>query len=87
MKPGEPVRPLAIVTPNNDRELRRVLTELVRHNPKLRVIILADEDLRYELLQQVLIDCADVQGQGLQLPHGQGRRGVTTVLSPDPRPD
>ena len=58
VKPGEPVRPLAIVTPNNDRELRRVLTELVKHNPKLRVIILADKDLRYQMMEQILIECA-----------------------------
>jgi biopolymer transport protein ExbD len=55
---GKPARPLAVVTPNNDRELRRVLTELVKHNPKLRVIILADRDIRYELLQQILVDCS-----------------------------
>ena len=55
---GKAAKPLAVVTPNNDRELRRVLTELVKHNPKLRVIILADKDIRYELLQQILIDCS-----------------------------
>jgi biopolymer transport protein ExbD len=58
IKSGEPAKPLAVVTPGNDRELRRVLTDLVKHNPKLRVIILADDDIRYELLQQVLVDCA-----------------------------
>jgi biopolymer transport protein ExbD len=72
VKPGDPVRPLAIVTPNNDRELRRVLTELVRHNAKLRVIILADEDLRYELLQQVLIDCAASKVQDFNFHMGKG---------------
>ena len=55
---GKEPRPLSVVTPNNDRELRRVLTELVRHNPKLRVIIRADADIKYDLLQQVLIDCS-----------------------------
>jgi biopolymer transport protein ExbD len=58
VKPGEKPRPLAVLTANNDRELRRVLAELVRYNPKLRVIILADRDIRYDLLQQVLIECS-----------------------------
>src|SRR5688500_8222776 len=58
VKPGEKPRELKINTPNNDRELRRVLAELVKYNPKLRVIILADRDIRYELLQQVLIECS-----------------------------
>jgi biopolymer transport protein ExbD len=55
---GAEPRPLAVITPNNDRELRRVLTELVKHNSKLRVIIRADADIKYDLLQQVLIDCS-----------------------------
>ena len=55
---GKEARPLAVITPNNDRELRRVLAELVKHNPKLRVIIRADADIKYDLLQQVLIDCS-----------------------------
>jgi biopolymer transport protein ExbD len=55
---GKEPRELAVITPSGDRELRRVLTALVANNPKLRVIILADKDLRYQLMEQVLIDCA-----------------------------
>src|SRR5688500_1721338 len=49
VKPGEDPRPLKVMTTSGDRELRRVLTALVQANPKLRVIILADKDLRYQL--------------------------------------
>lgn len=55
---GEDPKPLAIITPSGDRELRRVLSALVQNNPKLRVIILADRDLRYQLMEQILIECA-----------------------------
>ena len=55
---GSEAKPLAVVTPSGDRELRRVLTALVANNPKLRVIILADRDLRYQLMEQILIECA-----------------------------
>src|SRR5688500_1242407 len=48
---GKEPRPLAIITPSGDRELRRVLSALVQNNPKLRVIILADKDLRYQLME------------------------------------
>lgn len=58
VKAGEEPRPLAVVTPSGDRELRRVLSALVANNPKLRVIILADKDLRYQLMEQILIECA-----------------------------
>ena len=72
IKSGEPAKPLAVVTPGDDRELRRVLTELVKRNPKLRVIILADDDIRYELLQQVLIDCAMAKVKDFNFETSQG---------------
>ena len=53
---GQEPRPLA-VNAAGDRELRRVLTALVANNPKLRVIILADKDLRYQHIEQILIEC------------------------------
>ncbi len=68
----KPVRQLAVVTPNNDRELRRVLTELVKHKPSLRVIILADEDIRYELLQQSPIDCSMGRVKDFNFETGKG---------------
>jgi biopolymer transport protein ExbD len=49
---------LQIISTQGQRELRDVLAALVKNNPKLRVIILADKDIRYELLQQILIDCS-----------------------------
>ena len=55
---GKPPATLEVLTSSGDRPLRRVLTEIVRHNPKLRVIILADKDLRYQLMEQILIECA-----------------------------
>ncbi len=55
---GKDPKPLAVITPNGDRELRRVLAALVANNNKLRVIILADKDLRYQLIEQILIECA-----------------------------
>ena len=55
---GKDPAPLAVITPNGDRELRRVLAALVATNNKLRVIILADKDLRYQLLEQILVECA-----------------------------
>ena len=71
---GQPPRTLAVNTPQNDRELRRVLVELVKHNPKLRVIILADRDMKWELLQQVLRECslARVKDFNFQTTQGGG---------------
>ena len=62
VKAGEKPRELKLVAPGtNDRELRRVLVEAVKHNDKLRVIILADKTIKYELLQQVLMECANAR--------------------------
>ena len=55
---GKKTRELKVISPTGQRELRDVLTALVKNNNKLRVIILADRDIRYELLQQILIDCS-----------------------------
>jgi biopolymer transport protein ExbD len=62
VRAGEKPRELKILAAGtNDRELRRVLIEAVKHNDKLRVIILADKTIRYELLQQVLMECANAR--------------------------
>jgi biopolymer transport protein ExbD len=68
---GKPTVPLAVLTAQNDRELRRVLQALVAKNPKLRVIILADAEIRYELLQQVLSECSMAKVQDFNFETGK----------------
>ena len=69
---GKEPSELKVLGPGNDRQLRRVLEAAVKNNPKLRVIILADRDIRYELLQQVLIDCAMAKVKDFNFETAQG---------------
>jgi biopolymer transport protein ExbD len=63
---------LALVTPQNDHELRRALDALVKHNPKLRVIIRADKEIKYDLLQQVLVECSQAHVQDFNFEMSKG---------------
>ena len=63
---------LALVTPQNDHEVRRVLEALVQKNSKLRVIIRADKDIRYDLLQQVLIECGNARVKDFNFETSKG---------------
>ena len=65
-------KPLEVLTVGGDRELRRVLTEAVKVNPRLRVIILADGSISYELLQQVLVDCAHAKVKDFNFATAKG---------------
>ena len=42
----------------SEEDKQRVLSALVKKNDKMRVIILADVNVRYKYLEQVLISCA-----------------------------
>jgi len=56
---GKPAEPIDLVEAGGaSHPLREQLGDLVKRNPKLRVIIRADHDIRYELLQQVLKECS-----------------------------
>ena len=44
-----------------DRPLERVLTAVREKNPKIELIILAEKDLQYHLLEQVLISAANAK--------------------------
>jgi biopolymer transport protein ExbD len=72
LETGKPAKALAVITPQGDRELKRVLVELVKHNPKLRVIIRADQDIRYELLQQILMACAEAKVKDFNFETSKG---------------
>jgi biopolymer transport protein ExbD len=72
VKAGEPAKELKVVAPGGQRELRDVLTALVKNNSKLRVIILADKDIRYELLQQILIDCSTAKVKDFNFETSKG---------------
>jgi biopolymer transport protein ExbD len=59
MQGGKPSDVIDLVAAGGaSHPLREQLAELVKANPKLRVIIRADHDIRYELLQQVLKECS-----------------------------
>jgi biopolymer transport protein ExbD len=58
---GTDPRPLWIRSPAGDRELARVLDAVVKKNPNLRIIIRADGDIEYHLLEQVLMACAEAK--------------------------
>jgi biopolymer transport protein ExbD len=56
---GKASEPIDLVAAGGaSHPLREQLSEIVKRNPKLRVIIRADHDIRYELLQQVLKECS-----------------------------
>ena len=69
-----------------DQPLRRVLSEAVEQNPNLRIIILADQDVPYFLLEQVLINCSEakVKDFNFQLRKGDSEAetlaGATTTV-------
>lgn len=44
-----------------DKPLERVLAKFQQTNPDAKVIILAEKDLQYHLLEQVLITCANAK--------------------------
>ena len=58
--------------------LEELLKRVVAHNPNLRIIILAENDLEYRLLEQVLVSCTNAkvkdfnfQMRKRQIPIGQ----------------
>jgi biopolymer transport protein ExbD len=56
---GKASEPIDLVASGGaSHPLREQLSDIVKRNPKLRVIIRADHDIRYELLQQVLKECS-----------------------------
>jgi biopolymer transport protein ExbD len=70
---GEEPKELAVLTSGGDRPLRRVLTELSKAKPNFRVIIVADANIRYDLLQQVLIDCSQAKVKDFNFQMKQGK--------------
>lgn len=58
---GTEPRPLWVSSPSGDRELARVLRAVVEKNANLRIIIRADFDIEYRLLEQVLMACAEAR--------------------------